>query len=564
MSKKKKFLIYLFAFLLSIVAVVGGCFAIMFLSPGTEILGYKYIVLNQKEAVTLNQSDLYAVQAVKIMSDLSSISIYPGNTDEIVITYNQNISGYVKSVNADYSISAKKQSQLFSTYTDVTEDLTTMVIKISEPKGWLSYSESNVKIALPQNVYKAIYASCSKSDVTLASTQKYTDSETNEELTRNISCKHLFLQSAGDGNVTVLPNDTMKTLNFQTEFGTAKISGKKELSAEQVVFSTDSGTFDFYNNGEGTLSLSRGLFVNASGSPTIKFCNLNSNVSITTNGGDIDLGKVGQETSPYEVKMYSSGANLNISTLYGVILSEGADGQTNNISINYLKNTSSELATIHSGAGNITINTLESDASLTSTSGNITVYEVGVSYGIYAYSTSGTISINYTKSATFHSGTLLQVFTKSGSVKLQNISCKLELTVLDNSSQSPCELTFTAICNSTDGSQLTNKISAPSRDVKITFVGSGDGLASRMLTTKVVYFDSSISSLCSKVDTTSIPANRDSLLNQTQYKDYSYQYRLFYINPDKAEEEGEVVLYQRFGILLIDSASTTVYHRLSA
>lgn len=564
MSKKKKFLIYLSAFLLSIVAVVGGCFAIMFLSPGTEILGYKYITLNKQETVTITQSDLYAVQAVKIMSDLSSISIYPGNTDEIVINYNQNISGYVKSVNADYNISTKKQSQLFSTYTDVTEDLTTMVIKISEPKGWLSYSESNVKIALPQGIYKAIYASCGKSGVTFTSTKTYKNSETNEEFTKNISCEHIFLQSTGDSNVTVVPNDTIKTFNFQTEFGTATISGKKELSAEQIIFSTNSGTFDFYKDGEGTLNLSRGLVVNATGSPTVKFCNLNSNASITTNGGDINLGNVGKEGYPFEVKMYSSGANLNISTLYGVILSEGADGQANNIAINHLKNTSSELATIHSGAGNITINTLESDASLTSTSGNITVYEVGVSYGIYAYSTSGTVSINYTKSATFHSGTLLQVFTKSGSVKLQNISCKLELTVLDNSSQSPCELTFTAICNSTDGSQLTNKISAPSRDVKITFIGSGDGLSCRMLTTKVVYFDSSISSLCSKVDTTSIPADRDSLLIQTQYKDYSYQYRLFYINPEDAEEQGEVISYHSFGILLIDSASTTVYHRLSA
>ncbi len=565
MSKKKKFFIYLSVFLLSIIAAVGGCFAIMFLSPGTEILGYKYITLNKKEVVTLDTSDLYAVQAVKITSDLSRISIYPSSNDQLTITYNQNISGYVKSVNADYSISTKKQSQLFSTYVDTTEDLTTMVIKISEPKGWLSYTESNIRVALPQTAYTAIYASCGKSDVTLTSSQKYTDSETNEELTRNISCKHLFLQSVADGNVTVAPNDTMKTLNFQTEFGEAKISGKKEFSAEQIVFSTNSGTFDFYMGGEGTLNLSRGLIINATGSPTVKFCNLNSNVSITTNGGDIDLGKIGQETSPYEVKMYSSGANLNISSLYGVILSEGADGQANNISINYLKNTSSQLATIHSGAGNITINTLESAASLTSTSGNITVYEVGVTYGIYAYSTSGAIYINYTKGSLFHSGTLLQVFTKSGNVKLQNISCKLELTVLDNSPQSSCELTFTAICNSKDGSQLTNKISAPSRDVKITFIGSGDGLASRMLTTKVVYFDSSISSLCSKVDTTSIPPDRDNLLNpsQSQYKDYSNQYRLFYINPNKAEEEGEVVLFQRFGILLIDSASTTVYHRLS-
>lgn len=564
MSKKKKFLIYLSVFLLSIVAVVGGCFAIMFLSPGTEILGYKYIVLNEKETVTLTSSDLYSVQAVKIMSDISRISIYPANNDELTITYNQNISGYVKSVNAEYNISTKKQNQLFSTYTDMTENLSTMVIKISEPKGWLSYTESNIKIALPQKDFTAIYASCGKSDVTLTSTQKYTDSETNTEYTKDISCKHLFLQSAGDGNVTVTPNNTFKTFNFQTEFGTAKIAGKKELSAEQVVFSTNSGTFDFYNKGEGVLNLSRGLVINATGSPTIKFCNLNSNVSITTNGGDIDLGKVGQEGSPFEVKMYSSGANLNISSLYGVILSEGADGQANNISINYLKNTSSELATIHSGAGNITINTLESEASLTSTSGNITVYEVGVTYSIYAYSTSGSVSINYSKSSTFHSGTLLQVFTKSGNIKLQNISCKLDLSILDNSSKGSCELTFTAICNSTDGSKLTNKISAPSRDVKITFIGSGDGLASRMLTTKVVYFDSSISSLCSKVDTKSTPSDRDSLLNRTEYKDYSNQYRLFYTNPAKADEEGEVVLYQRFGILLVDSASTSVYHRLSA
>lgn len=568
MTKKKKFFIYLSVFLLSIVAVIGGCFAIMFFAPGTEILGYKYIALAEKQSLTLTSSDLYAVEAIKITSDISRISIYPSQTDDLVVSYNQNISGYVKSVNSSSNISSKKQNQLFSTYHGSSEEISTMTINISEPKGWLSYGESNIKVFIPQSAYSVIYASCGKSDVSLVSTQTYTttssDTEEDAEVTRNISCKHLFLQAGSTGNVSVTPNDTIKTFNLQTEYGGATIAGQKTLTAEQVVFSTISGTFDFYNNGQGTLNLSRGLFLSSSGSPTLKFCNINADVTINSNAGDIDLGNVGQDGAPCNVKVYSSGANLNISSLYGVILSEGAGGQANNISINYLQNTSSDIATIHSGAGNITINTLKSNASLTSTSGNITIYEVSIGSSIYAYSTSGNISINYVSSSSFHAGTLLQAFTKTGGIKLHNISCKLELAVLDNNSASNCELTFTAICNSNDGSLLTNKIDAASRDVKITFIGSGDGLASRMLTTKKAFFDSSISSLCSMVDATSFPADRDSLLGQTQYKNYSNQYRVFYKNPLVAEEEGEVVNYQRFGILLINSSSVSVFHRLSA
>ncbi len=558
MSKKKKFFVYLSVFFLIILAIVGGCFAIMFLSPGTEILGYEYILLNQKKTVTLSSADINGVQAIKITSDLSSISIYPSTTDDITITYNQNISGYVKSVNADYSISTKTQNQYYSVYSDSTEELTTMVIKISEPKGWLSYEESNIRVAIPQTAYEAIYASCSKSNVTLTASQTYVDSETQVETPKNISCKHLFLQSASDGNVTVAPNSTFKTFNFQTEYGTAKISGQKELSAEQIIFSTISGEFDFYNNGEGSLTLSEGMFVNATGSPTVKFCDINSNISISTKGGNFSLGNIGQEESPCEVRVLSNGANFSISSLYGQILSEGADGQSNNISINYLNSSTNDFSTIHSGAGNITINTLNSNASLTSTSGNITIYEVSIDSSIYAYSSSGSVNINYIASETFHNGTFLQVFTKAGNVKLQNISCKLELSVLNDSPQKSCEVSFTAICNSTDGTALTNKIDAPSRDVELTFISSGSGLSSRMLTTTEVFFDSSMSRLWTKVKTETTSRDIDSILNQTQYKDYSNQYRLFYDDPTTATEGN--IDYSGYGILLIKSSSTTVYH----
>ncbi len=554
MSKKKKFLVYLSVFLLAIVAIIGGCFAIMFLSPGTEILGYEYILLNQKETITLTSADISGMKAIKITSDLSSISIYPSLTDDITITYNQNISGYVKSVNADYNISTKKQNQYFSVYSDSTEELTTMVIKISEPKGWLSYEESKIRVSIPQTAYKAIYASCSKSNVTLTSSQTYIDSETKLETIKNISCEHLFLQSGGDGDVTVLPNETFKTFNLQTEYGSAKISGQKELSAEQIIFSTNSGEFDFYNNGEGKLILSKGMVINATGSPTVNFCNIKSDLSISTNGGNFSLGNVGQEGSPYEVKILSNGANFSISSLYGLILSEGVNGQSNNISINYLNSSTDDFSTIHSGTGNITINTLESNASLTSTSGNITIYEVSVDSSLYAYSSSGDVSINYIASETFHNGTFLQVFTKSGNVKLTNLSCKLELSVLNDSPQKSCELSFTAICNSTDGTALINKIEAPSRDVKITFISAGAGLSSRILTTKVVDFDSSMSVLWSKVNTN----DADCILDE--YDGYSNQYRLFYNNPAEAEE-GKID-YNGYGILLVKSKSTTVDHYL--
>ena len=85
-----------------------------------------------------------------------------------------------------------------------------------------------------------------------------------------------------------------------------------------------------------------------------------------------------------------------------------------------------------------------------------------------------------------------------------------------------------------------------------------------MLSKKEVFFDNSISSACSNVDTTSVPADRDNLLSQSAYSGYSKQYRIFYRNPVDVEEEGGIpVLYQRLGILLINASITSVSHTIS-
>ncbi|MGN0798323.1 MAG: hypothetical protein ACI4L7_01995 [Christensenellales bacterium] len=527
-------------------------------------MGYEYIMLSNKDSRTLSSSDYYGAEAIKITSDISKISVYPNkNTDELVINYNKDISGYVKSVNAEASISFKMQDQMFATYKDITEEYTTLIVKISEPKGWLSYENSNIKVYLPENLFNVIYVSCGKSDISLVASQKYQDAETNSEVTRNISCKHMFLQSGGDGNVVASPTSQIKTYNLQTEYGKASITGTKQLSAEQLIFSTHSGTFDFSCGGEGELSLSRGFFVNASGSPTIICQSIYCESEISTDGGEITIENVGQESSKKNIKIFANKAKINISNINGTILSDGGDGQANNVTIKMLKGDSTQISTIHSGDGNITINSLESKVALSSTLGNINLKDVASSASVYAYSTSGNINVNYRHSSTYNNGTKLQVFTKTGNIKLNNISCQLELEVLQNSPNKSCELTFTAVCNSDDGSLLNNKIEAESRDIKITFKGINDSLACRMVSKKEVSFDSSISSACSKVNTTSVPADRDNLLSQTQYSAYSKQYRIFYQNPIIAEEESQTVLYQRFGILLINASSTSVYHSIS-
>ena len=133
MNKKGKFFIYLSVFIASILLLVGGCFAIMFFSPGTEILGYEYIMLTQSESRTLTPSDYYGVEAIKITSDISKISVYPNkNANELVINYNKDISGYVKSVNAEAKISLKTQNQMFAIEKDVSKEYSTLVVKISE------------------------------------------------------------------------------------------------------------------------------------------------------------------------------------------------------------------------------------------------------------------------------------------------------------------------------------------------------------------------------------------------------------------------------------------------
>ena len=72
MKAWKKLLIYL-AFILGILLVVVLiCFAIMFFSPGTSILGYEYVLYNKKEVkeyTIATYPSISQMQAIEIITE---------------------------------------------------------------------------------------------------------------------------------------------------------------------------------------------------------------------------------------------------------------------------------------------------------------------------------------------------------------------------------------------------------------------------------------------------------------------------------------------------------------
>jgi len=543
MGKKKipkSFTICLLAFFCSLFAIVVIVFGIMFFSPGTEIFGYQYISFTEPMTRTYTSSSEIStsnITAFKIVTDCSFVTVNVSQSDsQVSVVYNRNIYGIVKTENAeivfnDYVIGNQSFEE-----DDTSMTYRTMVIEITEPSGWIACSDSNVQVYLPSNIsFEVVYLSSEKGDITYNSTT----------LEKSISAKNLYLMTSG-GDVSI--NNTQPCDNYYLETLDGKVSfNSASITAQKVKFESENGTFNLTNStSTATITVTDGFYIKSTGNVSVSVDILVGNLDIDAQSGTFSFDTVGSEASEKLVNVHSASSTFSFGTIYGVLSVLGNENVSNNsVTVGKLVNTSEISDEIISGSGNVVIDEMESPAmSISSTSGNIFVQKVATTTDVYVYSVSGAISISYNESSSCVPETTVKVFSKTGSISLNNISGFFEVEVLENSAFSRLDIVLCAVCYET-GNDETNTILAKNRSVNLTLKGYQNDLICRILSRQSVNF----------VDSSTTQVNEEDLdYILEDYVDYNYEYRVGYTCPTN----GVGAVYDGKGKVFINGSGSVV------
>ena len=143
MKTFKKFLIWLAIAVGILIAIVLGIFAFMYFAPGNSVLGYEYVLTNDKTSKTFNSStelSVGSINALEIQTSASDIYILPNTqSGELKIERNLNFSGLAKSVNARLNVLESIETKSFE---EKENEYSTFRILVDEPTGWVSANKS--------------------------------------------------------------------------------------------------------------------------------------------------------------------------------------------------------------------------------------------------------------------------------------------------------------------------------------------------------------------------------------------------------------------------------------
>lgn len=539
----KKFLVYLGIFLAIILAAIVICIAIMYFSPRTSILGYEYVSYTKLTEETLSTaSGTYAgLEAIEVKTEDTDIYVYPSvETNKIQIRHNQGLSGFVKSMNANLSLT---KSVLTKSFEESLTDLKTLSINLEEPNGWISNNNAFICIYVPTALSIDTYNISSAS----GNVYYYSDYEynTDEEFVTN----NLYLRSGEYSDIIISNPQSISNYYLTTDKGDIIFKDVTTLSANNLKFTTNAGGFNLVNlGGSATLNLTGTFTVKSFDrkiGPYIRINKLNANMDVEAYNGRYIINTIGEPDSHKLVTMTTNKSNVDFGTVYAYvsILSDGG-GVSNNVKIDKLYHTA-DTNIIESGAGNITINNLSGNVSLDSTKGSVNVKNATVASSIYAYSSSGSVNVKYAYSKTNNSTTKLTVLTHTGNINLENVSCLLEVQVLSNSS-SKLDIVFSYISYNQDGTE--NIINAKNRNINILLYGTTDSFQSRIISTNTVNF---VKTINTEIEATDVD---NPFKNTTKYSEYSHAYRVGYNKSDTLISQN----YDGWGKTLIETTGKTI------
>lgn len=540
LSPIAKVFIYLGVILGCILFIAIICIAVMFIVPGTSILGYqriKYKDNTEYKFTAESELSISDIDAIDIITEISDIYIVPNATDgEIKIVHRQDISGFAKSLNADLKVKKTKQVK---TLEGENSEKNTLVFSVDEPSGLILSNSSYVYVFVPQNAnLTSISARSSSGDIT------YSSKSSQKNNTAIITCNNLHLRTEGSGEVTIKNEEEIENYYLATGSGSVVFNDVSTINASSINYQTNSGAFNFYNNKkDATLNLTKGLFVKSTrksgAGPTIAINNLNGNLYVDTFNGVYQFTRIGSDGNFKTVAITTNNSKITMDTVFAqVSILSDSDNPSNNITIN---NLTSNGATnnFEAGEGSVYIKLLSGSSAFNASSGSIRVDNAIPTYNVFAHSTSGSIDITYSETEDSDNAHKTTILTNSGNVNVRNISNELNLHVLSNSS-SALNLSFCAVAS------CDNIINAKNRNPNITLVGTSDALQHRIAsTTQVNLPQTAVGVAGSQIN----DDEKDSLARTDYYKDnFSYFYRIGYAMGNVATHP-----YNNWGKILITS-----------
>ena len=545
MSGVKRFFAYLFVILAIFVAIVIICFAILFFSPGTEILGYEYIRMENQIEEKFTPTDLSGneVIAFKFETNNPNVTVKPNTQGEdLQILYSQQVSGITKTISADYSFKADYKQE---SYDENIQDCKSLVVTLTEPSGFTVKSNSSITILLPVRQYEVVFIKSQYGNVTYNAKEADKDNTT----TYVIDSTSLYLQTGEHGEINVntqsdeIPVPQIDNYNFTTVNGSVIFNSANELVSNKIVFNTNSGRFSFTNqNNDALISLKNGFVVNASGEPSINVNVLDGNLDVDCQKGDFNFNTIGSPVNSCEVLLSSNNSTFNFNHIYGYVsLLDVGDNVSNRITISCLENRQTNSSTFQVGSGYVNIGELIGTTSFSSTTGKISANKIDVDSSVYAYSDTGAISLNYVESNSPNNQTLTCIYVQDAPINLQNISGKISVNVLAESSNNSVNVSFCAI--STQQRQTyENTINAKNQVVNITLNGIVEHLSSRLFTTKDAEFNFAPGE---RINSTDLDYE-----DGEEYAQYVSQYRIGYEKPTVS------AAFEGYGRLCVSSTAT--------
>lgn len=545
MSGVKRFFAYLFVILAIFVAIVIICFAILFFSPGTEILGYEYIRMENQIEEKFTSTDLSGneVIAFKFETNNPNVTVKPNTQGEdLQILYSQQVSGITKTISADYSFKADYKQE---SYDENIQDCKSLVVTLTEPSGFTVKSNSSITILLPVRQYEVVFIKSQYGNVTYNAKEADKDNTT----TYVIDSTSLYLQTGEHGEINVntqsdeIPVPQIDNYNFTTVNGSVIFNSANELVSNKIVFNTNSGRFSFTNqNNDALISLKNGFVVNASGEPSINVNVLDGNLDVDCQKGDFNFNTIGSPVNSCEVLLSSNNSTFNFNHIYGYVsLLDVGDNVSNRITISCLENRQTNSSTFQVGSGYVNIGELIGTTSFSSTTGKISANKIDVDSSVYAYSDTGAISLNYVESNSPNNQTLTCIYVQDAPINLQNISGKISVNVLAESSNNSVNVSFCAI--STQQRQTyENTINAKNQVVNITLNGIVEHLSSRLFTTKDAEFNFAPGE---RINPTDLDYE-----DGEEYAQYVSQYRIGYEKPTVS------AAFEGYGRLCVSSTAT--------
>lgn len=545
MSGVKRFFAYLFVILAIFVAIVIICFAILFFSPGTEILGYEYIRMENQIEEKFTPTDLSGneVIAFKFETNNPNVTVKPNTQGEdLQILYSQQVSGITKTISADYSFKADYKQE---SYDENIQDCKSLVVTLTEPSGFTVKSNSSITILLPVRQYEVVFIKSQYGNVTYNAKEADKDNTT----TYVLDSTSLYLQTGEHGEINVntqsdeIPVPQIDNYNFTTVNGSVIFNSANELVSNKIIFNTNSGRFSFTNqNNDALISLKNGFVVNASGEPSINVNVLDGNLDVDCQKGDFNFNTIGSPVNSCEVLLSSNNSTFNFNHIYGYVsLLDVGDNVSNRITISCLENRQTNSSTFQVGSGYVNIGELIGTTSFSSTTGKISANKIDVDSSVYAYSDTGAISLNYVESNSPNNQTLTCIYVQDAPINLQNISGKISVNVLAETSNNSVNVSFCAI--STQQRQTyENTINAKNQVVNITLNGIVEHLSSRLFTTKDAEFNFAPGE---RINPTDLDYE-----DGEEYAQYVSQYRIGYEKPTVS------AAFEGYGRLCVSSTAT--------